>query len=141
MWELQMEIRIAHENSNVPVTVIQLHGDVDGSNYRRVIDAARQLCSKGTRDVLVDLREVPFMSSAGLVALHSIALMVRGESPSEGEHSWGALHAIDRDRERGVQVHLKLVGPQPRVSRVLEMAGFNRFIEVHPDLETALASF
>lgn len=136
-----MDIRIAHTSSKVPVTVIHLQGDVDGSNYRHVIDTARELCDNGTRDVLVDLHEVPFMSSAGLVALHSIALMVRGERPPDGEDSWGALHAIDRDRERGVQAHLKLVGPQPGVNRVLEMAGFTRFIEVHPDLETALDSF
>ena len=136
-----MDIRIAHAKRAVPVTIIHLQGELDGSNYRRVIDSVRALCNDGTRDVLVDLSEVPFMSSAGLVALHSIALMMRGEAPSDCDDSWGALHAIDRDRERGIQAHVKLVGPQPRVSRVLEMAGFTRFIEVHTDMDTALGSF
>lgn len=136
-----MDIQIAHTNSAVPVTIIHLQGELDGSNYRHVIESARDLCNNGTRDVLVDLREVSFMSSAGLVALHSIALMVRGEAPADRDDSWSALHAIDRDRERGIQPHIKLLGPQPRVGRVLEMAGFTRFIEVHTDLDTALGSF
>jgi anti-anti-sigma factor len=136
-----MDIKIAQISGKLPVAVMHLHGDVDGSNYQRVIDSARELCDSGARDILVDLREVPFLSSAGLVALHSIALMVRGEAPTNREGSWGALHAIDRERERGIQPHVKLVGPQPKVNRVLEMAGFTRFIEVHPDMDAALASF
>jgi anti-anti-sigma regulatory factor len=34
-----------------------------------------------------------------------------------------------------------LLNPQPRVDRVLDMAGFKQFFEVYTDLETAVASF
>ncbi len=136
-----MDIRVSRVNSSAPVTVIQPHGDVDASNYRQLIDEARQLRDGGAQDILVDLSQVPYLSSSGLLALHSIALMVRGERPPDAEGSWAALRAFDRERERGVAQHLKLLGPQSKVNRVLEMAGFTRFLEVHTDLETALTSF
>ena len=44
-------------------------------------------------------------------------------------------------RDTGFQQHLKLLNPQPRVDRVLEMVGFKRFLEVYTDLDTAVASF
>jgi anti-anti-sigma regulatory factor len=136
-----MDIRVSRVHGSVPVTVIQPHGDVDGSNYRHLIDKARDLYDNGAQDILVDLSQVPFLSSSGLLALHSIALMVRGEQPPDAEGSWAALRAFDRERERGVAQHLKLLGPQSKVSRVLDMAGFTRFLEVHADLDAAVTSF
>jgi anti-anti-sigma regulatory factor len=91
--------------------------------------------------MLLDLSDTPYMSSSGLVALQSIASLMRGETSANPEEGWGAIRAIDRHRESGLQKHLKLLGPQPRVERVLEMVGFTRFLEVYTDLETAIASF
>ncbi len=48
---------------------------------------------------------------------------------------------MHRDRESGMQPHFKLLSPQPRVEKILEMVGFDRFLEIHTDLETAVASF
>jgi anti-anti-sigma regulatory factor len=87
------------------------------------------------------MSEMPFMGSSGLVALHSVAILMRGESPPDPEGGWGALRSIDREREAGLQSHVKLLDPQPRVERVLKMAGFDQFFEIHADLETAIASF
>jgi hypothetical protein len=38
-------------------------------------------------------------------------------------------------------VPLKLLNPQPRVDRVLDMVGITRFQEVYTDVEAAVASF
>ena len=75
------------------------------------------------------------------MALHSIALLVRGEEPPDPEHGWAAFHAISHDLDSGPQQHVKLLNPQPRVERVLKMAGFDRFFEVFTDQEAAIASF
>jgi anti-anti-sigma regulatory factor len=136
-----MDIKVSQTKGKVPVTIIEPRGDVDGANYRCLIDKAHELWDQGVRDVLVDLRQVPYMSSSGLVALHNIAVMLRGEEPPDPAGSWAALRAFDRERQRGRQAHLKLLGPRDKVGRVLEMAGFTRFIEVHTDLDVALASF
>jgi anti-anti-sigma regulatory factor len=125
----------------VPVTILGIQGDLDASNYLDVIARAREICEGGARHILIDMGGVPYMSSSGLVALHSIALLVRGEDPPDPEHGWAAFHSIDRDLDTGPQQHVKLLNPQPRVERVLKMAGFDRFFEVFSDQEAAVSSF
>jgi len=138
---MAIDMTVLQEQGRVPVTVLQLHGDLDASNYRDLIAEAKKLCSTGVEDILLDLGDVPYLSSSGLVALHSVAALLRGEAPPDPEAGWGAFRAIDRDRESGFQSHLKLLNPQPRVDRVLETVGFKQFFEVHTDLDGAVASF
>jgi anti-anti-sigma regulatory factor len=125
----------------VPVTVLQLHGELDRSNYRTVIDRAREARDGGAQDLLLDLQYVPFAGSSGLVALHSIALLMRGETPPDPEAGWATLRSVEGQPETGLQQHVKLLNPQPKVERVLEMAGFDRFFEIFTDREAAVVSF
>ena len=136
-----MGITVHQAKGKVPVTVLQPHGDLDASNFRDLIAKAKEAHSAGARDILLDLSDTPYMSSSGLVALHSIATMLRGETPPDLESGWGAFRSIDRDKDLGPQQHFKLLNPQPEVDKVLELAGFKRFLEVYTDLETAVASF
>jgi anti-anti-sigma regulatory factor len=125
----------------VPVTVLQLHGELDRSNYQTVIDRAREAYDGGARDLLLDLEYVPFTGSSGLVAFHSIALLMRGETPPDPEAGWATLRSIEGEPETGLQPHVKLLNPQPKVEKVLKMAGFDRFLEIYTDQEAAIASF
>jgi hypothetical protein len=136
-----MQIAAYQAQGRVPVTVLQPHGDLDASNFRDLIAKAQEVYDTGMQDILLDLSDTPYMSSSGLVALHSIAMMLRGEKPPDTESGWGAFRSIGRDRDRGLQPHLKLLNPQPKVNNVLEMAGFTQYLEIYTDLETAIASF
>jgi anti-anti-sigma regulatory factor len=136
-----MEITVSKQQGSVPVTVVQPHGDVDASNYTELVNKVEALHKGGDNDFLIDLSDVPYMSSAGLVALHSIAIMLRGEKPLDPESGWGALKAMDRDRDRGMQKHVKLFGPQKYVADTFDKAGFTQFFEVFGDLPKAVASF
>jgi anti-anti-sigma regulatory factor len=136
-----MEITISKQQGRVPITVIQPHGDVDASNYAELLNKARELFSGGAKDFLVDLSDVPFMSSAGLVALHSISMFLRGEQPVDPQTGWAALKSIDRSRGSGIQTHIKLLNPQQMVNETLDKAGFTQFFEVFTDLKKAVASF
>jgi anti-anti-sigma regulatory factor len=124
-----------------PVTVLQIHGELDRSNYQTVIARAREAYEGGARDLLLDLEYVPFMGSSGLVAFHSIALLMRGETPPDPEADWATLRSIDGEREAGLMQHVKLLNPQPKVEKVLKMAGFDGFFEIYTDQEAAIASF
>jgi anti-anti-sigma factor len=137
-----MEITVtqAHGTSD-PVTVLGTHGDLDASNYQDLIARAQEAYNAGTRNLLLDLTDTPYMSSSGLVALQTIASLMRGERQTDSEEGWGAIRAIDRHRDSGIQQHLKLLSPQPRVKRVLDMVGFTRFLEVYTDKDAAVASF
>jgi anti-anti-sigma regulatory factor len=136
-----MDITVSQIQGRVPVTVLQTHGDLDASSYKDLIAKAQEVYSGGAQDLLLDLGDTPYMSSSGLVAMQSLAALLRGEEIPDPEAGWGAIRAIDRDRDSGFQQHFKLLNPQPRVDRVLEMVGFTRFLEVYTDLDTAIASF
>jgi anti-anti-sigma regulatory factor len=123
------------------VTVVHIDGDLDGSNYQELIAKARELYAAGARHLLLDMSNMPYMGSSGLVALHSIALLLRGEAPPDPESGWNAFHTIARDRGAGVQPYVKLLNPQPKVSRTLEMTGMKEFFDIHTDQAMAIASF
>jgi anti-anti-sigma regulatory factor len=127
--------------ANVPVTVLGLHGDLDASNYQELIETARRAQSQGARFLLLDMSETPYMSSAGLVGLHSVAMLMRGQQPPDPESGWEAFHSIKRDLDSGFQEYVKLLNPQERVRKTLEKSGMVRFFEVFSDRDTALASF
>ena len=136
-----MEITVSQQKGKGPVTVIQPHGDVDASNYTELVKKAEALHKDGARDFLIDLSDVAYMSSAGLVALHSIAIALRGEKPTDPQSGWAALKAMDRSRDRGMQAHVKLLRPQQYVAETFDKAGFTQFFEIFSDLDKAVASF
>ncbi|HTP02068.1 MAG TPA: STAS domain-containing protein [Anaerolineales bacterium] len=136
-----MEITVSNQRGTVPVTVVQPHGDVDASNFSQLISKVQALQSEGVQDFILDLSDVPFMSSAGLVALHSIANMLRGEKVADPQAGWAALKSIDRSRESGIQQHVKLLSPQPYVLETFDKAGFTQFFEIFTDLKKAVDSF
>ena len=136
-----MDITVKQMQGSVPVTILQTHGDLDASNYQDLIAKGQEVYEAGARDILVDMSDTPFMGSSGLAALHSLALLVRGDELPDLESGWNVFHEIDRDRDSGLQKHIKLLNPQPQVDRTLEMTGLKQFFEVHTDLETAIASF
>ncbi len=136
-----MDIAVKQMQGSVPVTILQTHGDLDASNYQDLIAKGQEVYEAGARDILLDMSDTPFMGSSGLAALHSLALLVRGDELPDLESGWNVFHEIDRDRDSGLQKHIKLLNPQPQVDRTLEMTGLKQFFEVHTDLETAIASF
>lgn len=136
-----MDITTSTQQGAVPVTVLQPHGDIDASNYAQLVSKVETLFKEGAHDFLIDLSQVPFMSSAGLVALHSIAILLRGEKPADPQSGWAALKSIDRSRSAGVQKHVKLLSPQQYVAETFEKAGFTQLFEIFTDLKKAVASF
>src|ERR671922_1539975 len=119
-----MNISVSQAQGNVPVTVLKLDGQLDGQNFQELIAKAQELHSAGARDFLLDLSDLTYISSAGLVALHSIALMLKGEEMPDTEHGWSAYRSMGRGSEAGMQTHIKLLNPRDEVRSVLEMVGF-----------------
>jgi len=136
-----MNLTVEPAQGKVPVTILGLHGDLDASNYQEVIAKAQAIYAAGGRYLLLDMSDVPFMGSSGLVALHAVAVLMRGDKPADPASGWDAIHAIDRDRESGMQKHVKLLAPQQQVDRVLDRTGLKQYFEIHSDRETAIASF
>ena len=136
-----MDISVSQKQGNVPITVIKLDGELDGQNYQELISKARELFSAGARDFLLDLSDLTYISSAGLVALHSVALLVKGEELPDTEQGWSAYRSMGRTSASGVQSHIKLLNPREEVRNVLEMVGFGNVFQVYTDLDEAVQSF
>ena len=136
-----MNISVSQAQGNVPITVIKLDGQLDGQNYQELISKAQELYGAGTRDFLLDLSGLNYISSAGLVALHSLALLARGEELPDTEGGWAAYRSMGRSREAGVQKHVKLLNPSSEVMGVLDMVGFSNVFEVFTNQDDAVNSF
>ena len=136
-----MNITAEQNSAHVPVTILRLQGDLDGSNYLDLIDATKTAEQNGAKHLLLDLGGVPYMSSAGLVALHSSVLLLRGEQPPDPAAGWSTLKSVAVNTSGTTQKLVKLLKPQPRVMRTLEMSGMNAFFEIYTDEAAAVASF
>ena len=136
-----MNISVSQAAGRVPVTVIKLDGQLDGQNFQELITKAQELHSEGARDFLLDLSDLTYISSAGLVALHSVALMARGEELPDMEGGWSAYRSMGRSGEAGVQKHVKLLNPRSEIISVLDMVGFSSVFEIYTDREEAVNSF
>ena len=126
----------------VSITVVALEGELDASNFERLIEDVRVLYEGGARDLLLDLTGLTFLASSGLVALHSIVRIMRGEPPPDPDSGWDALHSLGLDVEAGnSQTQVQLAGAQPAVARVLQRTGLDRLFVVHADRASGIAAF
>ena len=136
-----MNISATTEAGRVDVTVLRVDGQLDGQSYQNLIAKAKELFDAGARDFVLDLTDLTYISSAGLVALHSIALMLKGEEMPDTEFGWSTYRSMGRGSEAGMQAHIKLLNPREEVRSVLEMVGFDRLFEIFADRNAAINSF
>lgn len=134
-----MNIKVSVENGSVPVTVMHIDGNIDASSYEAFEKQADELIAGGARHILVDLSHTPFVSSAGLRALHHIFNNLRSHDTSS--------NLTEEEVRRGISSgtykspHLKLLSPSKETQKTFELSGFDMFIETFNDRESALASF
>jgi anti-anti-sigma regulatory factor len=137
-----MTISVVQKQGRVPVTVLRIDGRLDGQNYQDLIIKGREVYNAGARDILLDLTNLSYVSSAGMVAFHNLALVLRGETPPSPEQGWSTYRSMGRSSNNsGTQEHFKLFNPQTEVLRILDMVGFTTIFEIFTDLDKAINSF
>jgi anti-anti-sigma regulatory factor len=122
------------------VAVIGLTGELDGSNFEQVIEAGRAARDDGARRIVIDLSGLTYMGSSGLVAIHSIALLLRGQEPTSPEDGWQALHDLSSAASTDPGSGLVLAGPPPSIERVLDRSGMLGLFPIHADRAAAVAA-
>lgn len=134
-----MEIKVSTENGRVPVTVLHVDGNIDSSTYEQFQSTARKLIDEGARYILVDLSHAPFVSSAGLRALHTLFNELRSRNPEANLN--------DEQMKKGISAgtykspHLKLLNLSPETKTAFETSGFDMYIDAFTDRNAAIASF
>jgi anti-anti-sigma factor len=139
--EETMNISTSQAEGNVPVTIIKLDGHLDAQSYQDLITKAQELYDAGARDFLLDLSDLAYISSSGLVALCSVALLARGEKLPSTEDGQPASRPLLRAAEAGPQQHIKLLNPRSEIMHTFDIVGLATLFEVFTNLEEAIKSF
>lgn len=139
---MAMQTTVEQAEGRVPITIVALDGELDATSYEGVIATVHGIYRAGGRYLLLDLTDLSFISSSGLVALHSSLRLMRGEAPPDPEHGWAAIRAIGEELGSGtVQSNVQLCGTQEAVQKVLDRTGLGGLFPSHPDRATAIAAF
>jgi anti-anti-sigma regulatory factor len=132
-------MEITTDQPTPDLAVIGLTGELDGSNFEQVIDAGRAACDGGAQRIVLDLSRLTYMGSSGLVAIHSISLLLRGQEPPSPDSGWQAIHDIGSAQvDDSQEAPLLLVGPPPSIERVLQRSGMLGLFPVHADRASAV---
>lgn len=136
-----MNISVSQAQGNVPVTIVKLDGQLDAQNHQELIIKAQELYNAGARNFLLDLNDLTYISSSGLVALCSVALLARGEKVPGAENGQPTSHPLVHAAEAGTQKHMKLLNPRANVMHTFDIVGLATLFEVFTNLEEAVKSF
>jgi anti-anti-sigma factor len=134
-----MEIKLSTEQARVPVTVMHVDGNIDSATHDSFKARADELIQGGARYILVDLSHAPFVSSAGLRALHSIFNTLRSLQPDSKLTNDQVKRGIAEGTYKSP--HLKLLNLSQETQTAFKLSGFDMFIETFADRQAALASF
>jgi anti-anti-sigma factor len=137
--ETSMDIQVTTANGRVPVTIMHVNGNIDAQSYEQFQSKADELINNGTRYLLIDLSQAPFVSSAGLRALHHIFNDLRSRDSNA--------QLSEEDVRRGISSgtykspNLKLLKLSKETRTAFELSGFDMFIDSFEDEGKAIASF
>ena len=130
-----MDIVVSQEQGRVPVTVFHIKGDINTDTYDQLQKQAEQALQAGTRYLLLELTEVPYVSSYGIRAISHVFTLLKDKAQGEDAVSQGIRDGTFKSP------YLKLFNPTPQVRKVLTTAGVDMFLEIHTDRGRAIASF
>lgn len=128
------QVGVEQVQRRVPITVFHLSGSLNLGSASAFEQAGQQAVQQGTRYVLLDLKDVPAVRSAGL---RSIQILYNLLNPKDASSAPGSMH----EGALSESPHLKMVNLSADVHYVFEVAGFLESIACYDDMETALNSF
>jgi anti-anti-sigma factor len=110
-----------------PVTIIVATGEIDFDTYASLLHEAETAFQEGARYLLLDMTNVTYVASAGLRAIHAILNRYNGA----GTVPSGTFKSP----------YVKLLNPTADTMRTLSVTGFDMYIDVFTDRQSALDSF
>jgi anti-sigma B factor antagonist len=109
-----MDINVSEHAS---VTLVEVSGRIDSMNANQLGEALSNTIDGGHLNMVLDLANVEYMSSAGLREIVSALKKVRGKGD------------------------VRLAQPSHRVREVLEMAGLDTIFQIFPTQAGAVGSY
>ena len=122
---MSSEFKITSEQMQaaVPVTVFHVGGWLDAQSENQLLEAARIAYDGGARYLLIDMKDLDTLTSAGMRALQKV-------------------YQIYTPKEEHFKVaHLKLCSAPAQIYNVLGITGFLQNIPMYESLDDALEEF
>ena len=110
-----MEIQDKQINDQI---IIKISGNIDAITAPKLTEHIRTHIAKGNINLITDLTEVPYTSSAGLRVF---------------------LAAVKETRSKSGD--MRLANIQPDVLKVLALTGFTNILKIFPDVDSAVKSY
>jgi anti-sigma B factor antagonist len=107
-----------HVNEHTSATVVAISGSLDALTSADFSSFMSGQIERGQSQLIVDLSQVDYMSSAGLRAI---------------------LAVLKEARQQGGD--LRLAVAQPGVEKILKLSGFMSILKFYPTVDEALSSF
>ena len=118
-----LQIGVSKEDGDKAVTIMRLNGSVDANTQSTLETRAKEVIDGGAQNLILDMSGVDYLGSAGMRAIHAISNML---SPDE----------------QGMRSsHLKVLSPSPAAAKVFKTLGFDSFIDIHDNVDDAIAAF
>jgi len=99
------------------LSIVSFNGALNARSAEEAKQTFKNLVEEGVSQVVVDLKDVPFIDSSGLAALVSGLKTLGGEA-----------------------ANLKLAAPQSQARLLFELTMFDRVFEIHESVDEALTS-
>lgn len=106
------------EREHKGVTVFTLEGRIDSDGAVELEKVLQKAVAAGKHKMVLDMALVQYLNSAGLRTLADV---------------------LTTNKENGGD--LRLVAINPKVQRVFQIIGFDKFFEMYDSVDTALAKF
>lgn len=106
------------EREQKGVTIFSLDGRVDSEGAVDLDLALQTATSEGKYKLVLEMSEVRYINSAGLRTLADILTQAKEQNGN-----------------------LKLVNLNPKVRRVLQIIGFDKFFDIHDSVDEAVSTF
>jgi anti-anti-sigma factor len=122
---MDADLKITTEQvlGKVSVTVLHLRGWLDAQSEDQLLQAARDVYDAGARFLVLDLKEVDTLTSAGMRAIQKV---------------YKVYTPVD---EQFKVAHVKICSAPPQIYHVLGITGFLQNIPNYESLQAAVDSF
>ena len=122
---MSSDLKITSEEvqADVPVTVLHIGGWLDAQSEGQLLESARLAHDDGARYLLIDMKDLDTLTSAGMRALQKVYQMF---TPKE---------------EQFKIARLKLCNAPPQIYNVLGITGFLQNIPMYESMDAALETF
>lgn len=117
-----LQIGMSREEGDKQITVMRLSGSLDANTQSQLENKAKEAIDGGAEYLFLDMSGVDYLGSAGMRAIHAITNQLSPDDP--GMRS-----------ER-----LKVLNPSPAAGKVFKTLGFDSFIDIHDNVDEAVAA-